>query len=797
MNNGMPDARTPQVYRFADCELDVLRRELRRGGEPVAVQHKVFELLVYLIKNRDRAVDKDEIQSAIWPRVIVTETSLTQVIRKARRAVGDDSDSQSIIKTIHGHGYRFAADLIEVAADEPAPSALAADTRGRLRQMLGRPVVVVAALAIIATGVASAWLLLRSPAAGASAVRVAVLPVENATGDPTLDWTRLGLMSLASNRIASANVHVVADSDVLRLADAGADKDRAEVAGEDWLVDVLRRAQGATHLLSVRLEKEGDTLRLRHSLMDDDGHTDQGFVVGTDPMALTRGVADTVAARLGKRSARIGRGAALTDDSFVNEAYARGRALALEGRCKDAQEVLQAAINQAPTLPDPRFEFAVCARVLGDRPKAEELLRQLAAEQTGGAPTLARARVLNELGVVLSRTGRLDEAQAVLGDALPIAQELGDEELEADLLVNLAIIAEDRSRYDEAREYVGRALGALADAGRELIPGKLHAELANIAFDDGALDEADRQYALAVESFRAVGDRRREAMMLNNQGLLRREQGRLDEAETLHRASGAIREQLGDRQGVGRVHDMLAMVNNDRGKFDEAIVSATSALQIAREANDRFYEAVTLSHLADAKLGLRRFDEAEADFRQVRAIFGELGDQMRELQSRLKLAQIAMERGQLDAAQAAASEVLGAARDAKIDAAEIDALELLGDVAVTRGNAAGWEHNYTAALDQARRLGQSGDVARISAKLAGAYVDTGQVARAEPLIGYLSGAPESFDLLKVRAAYAFARGESANALATMQRARDLAGQRWTRADETQLAAYRNSRAPAP
>lgn len=97
------------IYRFLDCELDVARRELRRGDELVALQPKVFELLVYLIERRERAVDKAEIQDAVWPGVVVTETSLTQAIRKARRAVGDDSETQAVIRTIHGHGYRFVA----------------------------------------------------------------------------------------------------------------------------------------------------------------------------------------------------------------------------------------------------------------------------------------------------------------------------------------------------------------------------------------------------------------------------------------------------------------------------------------------------------------------------------------------------------------------------------------------------------------------------------------------------------------------------------------------------------------
>jgi TolB-like protein len=107
------------VYRFAGCELDLGRRELRRAGEVVTLQPKVFDLLVYLATHRDRAVGKAEIQEAIWADVVVSEASLTQAIRKARRALGDEADQQGIIRTVHGHGYHFIATLDGVAETLP------------------------------------------------------------------------------------------------------------------------------------------------------------------------------------------------------------------------------------------------------------------------------------------------------------------------------------------------------------------------------------------------------------------------------------------------------------------------------------------------------------------------------------------------------------------------------------------------------------------------------------------------------------------------------------------------------
>ena len=94
---------SPKLIRFGAIEVDRSLHRIRRDGQNVSVQPKVFELLCYLIDNRDRVVSKDDIQNAVWPDTIVTESSLTRTVMKARRAIGDDD--QAIITNVHGVGY--------------------------------------------------------------------------------------------------------------------------------------------------------------------------------------------------------------------------------------------------------------------------------------------------------------------------------------------------------------------------------------------------------------------------------------------------------------------------------------------------------------------------------------------------------------------------------------------------------------------------------------------------------------------------------------------------------------------
>ena len=77
------------LYLFEDCVLDTERRELRRGGNLTLVEPQVFDLLEYLIRNRERVVSKDDVFAAVWNGRVVSESALTTRINAARSAVGD------------------------------------------------------------------------------------------------------------------------------------------------------------------------------------------------------------------------------------------------------------------------------------------------------------------------------------------------------------------------------------------------------------------------------------------------------------------------------------------------------------------------------------------------------------------------------------------------------------------------------------------------------------------------------------------------------------------------------------
>ncbi len=112
------------LMRFDRYGLDTDKRELRRGAGLVSLGPQVFDLLVFLVRNRERVVSKDDLIANVWGGRMVSDSTLTSHINAARKAVGDSGEEQRLIRTIARKGIRFVGELLDEAprAETRAPA---------------------------------------------------------------------------------------------------------------------------------------------------------------------------------------------------------------------------------------------------------------------------------------------------------------------------------------------------------------------------------------------------------------------------------------------------------------------------------------------------------------------------------------------------------------------------------------------------------------------------------------------------------------------------------------------------
>jgi len=113
------------TWTFGEFELDPKRFLLSRRGEAVCLEPQVLAVLIHLVEHRSAMVKKDELVAAVWQGQAVSDASISSRIRSARIAVDDDGARQAVIRTVHGRGFRFVAEVAEMADALPARAATA------------------------------------------------------------------------------------------------------------------------------------------------------------------------------------------------------------------------------------------------------------------------------------------------------------------------------------------------------------------------------------------------------------------------------------------------------------------------------------------------------------------------------------------------------------------------------------------------------------------------------------------------------------------------------------------------
>jgi DNA-binding winged helix-turn-helix (wHTH) protein/TolB-like protein len=216
-------------YRFADFTLDLARRRLSGNGQDtLPLTGRAFDVLAYLLLNRERMVSKRELMDAVWPQAVVEDNNLTQAISVLRRVLGDSRETPQFIATIAGRGYQFvgqarpvgeaapeadvaavplAAPPLEIAPMPPpaAPPVQVAAPPAPVTppaKLSRRGLLAGAGAAAVATVAGAAWLLRPRPAPRLPA-SIAVLPFKPLLGNAGNAAIEIGVAELLINRLSN------------------------------------------------------------------------------------------------------------------------------------------------------------------------------------------------------------------------------------------------------------------------------------------------------------------------------------------------------------------------------------------------------------------------------------------------------------------------------------------------------------------------------------------------------------------------------------------------------------------
>jgi TolB-like protein/DNA-binding winged helix-turn-helix (wHTH) protein len=455
-----------RIYEFEAFRLDAAKRQLSKlGGEPIHMQSRAFDVLLFMVQRPGEMLEKQAFMDAIWPKSVVEESSLTQCIFALRRVLGDTAGEPRFIATVPGRGYQFVAVVrASPAASSPTPSLEPAtitaqaeppgpaDPRSR---HLWLAVVAAALLAL------SAWLfwprtnpLAATPAAAPASplTTIAVLPFVDLSPAHDMEYFADGIAEELTTSLAkSGRLRVVGRRSASKFKDTNAD---ARAIGQQLNVDSI---------LEGSVRKEGGRIRITTLL----SRTSDGFTLWTetydrtldDVLDLQGKIAQEVVAALQAvvRGEEKSSAALLTRNADAYRAFLRGLFIFRQG--VDSETAGACEEFRRATVLDPQFALAharlgrcydlLSRRTMGDSVEHQRLAfasmeRALALDPSIGELWWLRWISERDNSPFAIRASRYERASAA---------DPGDSEL----MIALASMYRRLGRHEEAVRLVERA----------------------------------------------------------------------------------------------------------------------------------------------------------------------------------------------------------------------------------------------------------------------------------------------------------------------------------------------------
>ncbi|MBY6203506.1 tetratricopeptide repeat protein [Halomonas denitrificans] len=743
------------VYRFAGFELDPVRETLHDADGPVALRDHALRVLILLVERAPATVSRDDILDHVWGHQALSDSSIAQVVRDIRNALGDSARRPALVATRYGRGYQFVGEVVRHRHDAGGATR-AVRTRSERTHPLPR---VIAAILVVAAAML-AWQAFRGNSSepradGGEAVTLRAVAAESgeSLSSPLVDY----LAMLLGNELGA---------DRIRVADSASPPDDREIR-----VRMAAEEQDGDRRLALVID--GDSIH---------GPRYQARFAEADEL-VRRGLDALLVRVRGQADEEIRLDAGLvSQSSFAIETLLRGMAAQLAGDVPRAAELFEAALAEDPAFEFARYELAIAVRRLGDRERSLAILVPMRERLDSD---FWSHRINNAIGIALWQLGRPDDALDAFRRA---AERARSPSIRGILLNNISLIERDLGQLERAEASSREAIRIAERTDALRLEGSARSTLASILLrldrDDEALEHLDR----ARECFYERGDQAGYAAVLSRTAALREARGEYSDSETLLQLTIGIREQLGDEDGVADLRIRLARLHRYAGKFGPARRLARTGLEKAQTIGEDDLVIDGYRELAAVALAERRFDQARSYGLEAMRIAEQTGREGDQRLIRLGLLEIERSAGEQpsDAGLAATDDLIRGADEVEDLAVSVRARVLAASY-----------YRGQQRFDDARRILQRAaelagedrtlgvEVEAERARLALARSALDEADRALTELESLRAAPHP--LLMLRARLQAARGDRIEALETAGLARSTIGDWWSPADQERLA----------
>lgn len=612
-------------------------RQLLRAGKSVDLEAKVFDLIVLLVENRERALGKQEVITALWGHRPITDAALSQLLYKARRALDDDGDRQAVIRTVYGRGLQWMAAVTTIETPQgsavpgsPLPAHGGSPLPPRAIQKRRRLWLALGALILI--GLLSLWIVPRSFAPPAPPKqRVALLPMENATGDSSLDWTTRGLSGLIASLLGTHR-----DIDVVDPLEAARAWTYSPSQGRDH-AEHMRYVTGADVLVGGRLTQlAGKLYQLTLQVDAHEGRAPTILVLtGGDPAVL--GV--NASARL-RRALKLDAPVSppfksTPEDAYLAATFARGMDLAMHGDWLNAKPYFVVLAKGAPDFLPGRFQLAE-AQANTDQPGEADAgyAAVLADAQRRHLPAMA-ARVLVAQMNQADHRHRNASALDIAARATTAAIEAKDDTLLVRALLARANIHARLKQVQLALQEYAQAKALVEQGPLRALEPLLHNTMAYIADARGDTSAAIAAARAELAADEALGKERSSAIASFNLAYALSNSDHPLEGVPLLSRTWNWSSQHHDAPLQIATANLLATGLYDMGVYQELRPVIEAATQLAQAQGNAFMQA----RLLDLRAGGEYFSghpaRALALSRQASALMGPARETQDALQTDL------------------------------------------------------------------------------------------------------------------------------------------------------------------